>query len=155
MKNIGKYNLTKSEIDCFIKEHNYLLKDGRQLGKIAETWVAKFVNGVKQPENSPFDVLTKKSDYYGENIRIEVRSAIKKVSFAASKEVGYGRQVTENGFKEKLNNLDVFIIIDSRNIENGYVEFIEINKTDIQKLGLGKTKSINANKFWEKINKWK
>lgn len=154
MKNIGTYKLTECEVEYY-KKHPDFLSDGRHVGRIGEEWVAEFVNGIRQPENSPFDVLTKKSEYYEKNIRIEVRSAIKKVSFASSKEVGYGRTVTEEGFINKLENLDVFIIIDSRKINQGYIEFVELTKDNVLNFNLGKNKNMSANKFWKKIDTWK
>jgi hypothetical protein len=154
MKKIGKYKLTECEVEYY-KKHPDFLSDGRHVGRIGEEWVAELVNGVRQSENSPFDVLTNKSDYYEKNIRLEVRSAIKKVSFASSKEVGYGRTVTEEGFVKKLESLDVFIIIDSREIWKGFVNLIELTKKDILEFNLGKNKSMNANKFWKKIDTWK
>lgn len=155
MKNIGTYKLTQNEVGFYKEDHPDLLTDGRHIGRVGETWAAKFVNGVRQAENSPFDILTNKSEYYEKNTRIEVRSAIKKVSFAPSKEVGYGRTVTEDGFIGKLENLDVFIIIDSRQIGQGYVNLIELTKNDILKLELGKNKNMSAKKFWNKIDTWK
>ena len=75
------------------------LNDGRIMGRVGEFWV----DGKRQNENSPFDV----NDIKGK--RVEVRSITNQVSFASSKEVGYGRSVTEEGFKQKLNSLDNYL----------------------------------------------
>jgi hypothetical protein len=130
MRNIGKYKLTECEVEYY-KKHPDFLSDGRHVGRIGEEWVAELIDGIRQPENSSFDVLANKSKYYEKNIRLEVRSAIKNVSFASSKEVGSGRTVTEEGFVKKLESLDVFIIIDSRRILEGFVTIIELTKDDI------------------------
>lgn len=154
MRQIGTYKLTDCEVE-FYKQHSDLLEDGRHIGRVGEDWVASFVDGKRQPEKSPFDVLTKKSKHYSINTRIEVRSAIETVSFSSSKEVGYGRTVTQEGFTKKLESLDVFIIIDSRKINQGIVTFVELLKQDVLSLGLGKNKNMSAKKFWKKIDTWK
>jgi hypothetical protein len=154
MRNIGKYKLTECEVEYY-KKHPDFLSDGRHVGRIGEEWVAELIDGIRQPENSSFDVLANKSKYYEKNIRLEVRSAIKNVSFASSKEVGSGRTVTEEGFVKKLESLDVFIIIDSRRILEGFVTIIELTKDDILGFNLGKNKSMKASKFWKKIDTWK
>ena len=118
-------------------------KDGRRLGSIAEYYHAQIEGGDRQKENSKFDVLDKG------NIKSEVRAITDKVSFASSKEVGYGRKVTEEGFQEKLDSVDRFILVDSRKIEDGEISFIEITKEDIGNLELGKNKSISSKKFFK------
>lgn len=123
-----------------------MFNDGRILGRLGEFLHENLENGERQNENSKFDIKEKN------NIRSEIRSITNKVSFASSKEVGYGRKVTENGFIEKLNSLDRFILIDKRNITEGKLDFIEIIKTDLDTLGLGKNKSISAKKFYKKYD---
>ena len=118
-------------------------KDGRRLGSIGEYYHAQMEGGNRQKENSKFDVLEKSKT------KSEVRAITDKVSFASSKEVGYGRKVTEEGFKEKLNSLDRFILVDSRKIEDGEISMIEITKEDIGNLELGKNKSISSKKFFK------
>lgn len=115
------------------------LNDGRIMGRLGEFWTS----GKRQNENSPFDV----KNNLGE--RIEVRSITDKVSFASSKEIGYGRKVTTEGFQEKLNSLDKYLLLDMRELNLGNVEMIEITKEEVQKLPIGKNKSISAKKFFE------
>lgn len=115
------------------------LNDGRIMGRLGEFWTS----GKRQNENSPFDV----KNNLGE--RIEVRSITDKVSFASSKEVGYGRKVTSEGFQEKLNSLDKYLLLDMRGLKEGNVEMIEITKEEVQKLPIGVNKSISAKKFFE------
>ena len=115
------------------------LNDGRIMGRLGEFWTS----GKRQNENSPFDV----KNNLGE--RIEVRSITDKVSFASSKEVGYGRKVTTEGFQEKLNSLDKYLLLDMRGLKEGNVEMIQITKEEVQKLPIGVNKSISAKKFFE------
>jgi hypothetical protein len=117
-------------------------KDGRRLGSIGEYYHEKIEGGKRQKENSKFDVLET------ENVKSEVRAITDKVSFASSKEVGYGRQVTEEGFNEKLNSIDRYILVDPRNIIDGQLSMIEITKEDVYNLKLGKNKSISSKKFF-------
>jgi hypothetical protein len=120
-------------------EAHDFINDGRITGRLGEFWV----DGKRQNENAPFDV---KND---NNERIEVRSITKKVSFASSKEVGYGRSVTEKGFNEKLNSLDKYILLDIRDLKTGKVHMIEVNKKELDTLPIGKNKDIAAKKFYE------
>lgn len=115
------------------------MNDGRIMGRLGEFWTS----GKRQNENSPFDV----KNNLGE--RIEVRSITDKVSFASSKEVGYGRKVTTEGFQEKLNSLDKYLLLDMRGLKEGNVEMIQITKEEVQKLPIGVNKSISAKKFFE------
>lgn len=147
MKKVGTYQLKTYELE-FYRDHTDLAKDGRQIGRIGETWWAQTSGGSRQPENSPFDILEL------DGLRSEVRSAIKHVSFASSKEVGYGRSVTNEGYTKKLNQLDRFIIVNSSKlISHGYVDFWLITKNDLLVLGLGKNKKMKANKFWSLVEK--
>jgi hypothetical protein len=115
------------------------LNDGRITGRLGEFWV----DGKKQNENAPFDVKNNNGE------RIEVRSITKKVSFASSKEVGYGRSVTEEGFNQKLNSLDKYLLLDIRDLKEGKVHMIEINKEQLEKLPIGKNKDMTAEKFYK------
>lgn len=115
------------------------LDDGRIMGRLGEFWTS----GDRQNENAPFDV----KNQIGE--RIEVRSITDKVSFASSKEVGYGRKVTQLGFEQKLNSLDKYLLLDLRELRNGVIEMIEVNKDEVKNLPIGKNKSISAKKFYE------
>ncbi len=142
MREIGKYHLTPSEID-FFNLHPRFKTDGRIIGNIGEDWFAKFSNGKRLEETAPYDVLE------SDGTRSEVRSCIREVSFGSSKEVGYGRKITIEGFQDKLNSLDRYIVIDSQNIDEGYIFFIEVTKEDLPNLKLGKNKKMKATKFFK------
>jgi hypothetical protein len=129
---------TKKTIEMF--------DDGRILGRLGEFLHEKSEKGQRQNENCAFDVKEEN------NIRSEIRTITAKVSFASSKEVGYGRQVTENGFQEKLNSIDRFILIDKRLLLNGSIDTIEVTKEDLISLSLGKNKSVSAKKFYKKYD---
>ena len=115
------------------------MNDGRITGRLGEFWV----EGQRQNENAPFDVKNDNGE------RIEVRSITKKVSFASSKEIGYGRSVTEEGFNQKLNSLDKYLLLDIRDLKKGKVHIIEVNKKELDILPIGKNKDIAAKKFYE------
>lgn len=125
--------LTDSE-----ESYNFL-NDGRIIGRLAEFWV----DGTRQNENSSFDVKNIQEE------RIEVRTITKKVSFASSKEVGFGRKVTDEGYNKKLNSLDKFVLADIRNLKDGNVDMIELNKEQLSALPIGKNKDISAKKFYK------
>jgi hypothetical protein len=125
--------LTDSE-----EAYNFM-NDGRIIGRLGEFWV----DGKRQNENAPFDVKNEDGE------RIEVRSITKKVSFASSKEVGYGRTVTDKGFKEKLNSLDKYLLLDIRTLKEGRIDMIELNKSQLDELPIGKNKDMSAKKFYE------
>jgi hypothetical protein len=129
---------TEKAIDMF--------NDGRILGRLGEFLHEKSENGERQNENSAYDV--KESN----DVRSEIRTITDKVSFASSKEVGYGRKVTEGGFQEKLNSIDRFILIDKRLLLEGNIDTIEVTKQDLAELSLGKNKSISAKKFFKKYD---
>ena len=138
--------MTECEVSYYTLHPRYL-SDGRHLGSVAEDWCKILSGGVRQPEKSPFDLLEK------DMTRSEIRSAVSNVSFAASKETGYGRKVTEEGFKDKLDSLDRFLIMDTRKIkENHTVDFWELTKEDVLSLGLGKNKKMKASKFWKIVD---
>jgi len=124
-----------------------MFNDGRMLGRIGEFLHQNSNNGVREKENSSFDVKEKN------NSKSEIRTITDKVSFASSKEVGFGRKVTEKGFSEKLLSVDQFVLIDKRLIEEGIINTIELTKEDIMKLPLGKNKSISSKKFFEKYDR--
>jgi hypothetical protein len=119
------------------------MNDGRITGRLGEFWV----DGTRQNENASFDVKN------NNNERIEVRSITKNVSFASSKEVGYGRSVTEKGFKQKLDSLDKYLLLDIRNLKEGEVHMIELNKEQLITLPIGKNKNMSAKKFYEIYDK--
>ena len=147
MKKIGTHKLNyeklsegfKLPVDDVIK----FLNDGRIMGRLGEFIHSLSSGGGRQNENSSFDILEENSQ------KSEVRSITKQVSFASSKEVGFGRKVTENGFKEKLNSIDRYVLLDLRNLKNGTYDTIEVTKEDINMLSLGKNKTISAKKFFK------
>ena len=151
MKKIKTYNFNWEMIaqgfGLPIDKTIQMFNDGRMLGRIGEFLHQESYNGVREKENSSFDVKDEN------NIRSEIRTITDKVSFASSKEVGFGRQVTEEGFNQKLNSLDRFILIDKRLLEKGVIDTIELTKEDVQSLPLGKKKSISAKKFFEKYDR--
>ena len=120
--------------------------DGRIVGRLGEFIYANKMGGNRaKSEGSSYDVD-------GENgERIEVRSITHGISFASSKEVGFGRSVTEEGYAEKLDSLDSYIGIDFRNLSE--LAFIEITKDDLVDMNerglLRKNKSVTSNKFYE------
>ena len=120
--------------------------DGRIVGRLGEFIYANKMGGNRaKSEGSSYDVD-------GENgERIEVRSITNGISFASSKEVGFGRSVTEEGYAEKLDSLDSYIGIDFRNLSE--LTFIEITKDDLVDMNekglLRKNKSVTSNKFYE------
>jgi len=119
--------------------------DGRIVGRLGEfIYANKTGSNRAKSEGSSYDV----DGVNGE--RIEVRSITEQISFASSKEVGYGRKVTEAGFNEKMNSLDFFVGIDFREMSN--LRFIEIGKDDVNAMAdsgiLRKNKSVGAKKFF-------
>ena len=120
--------------------------DGRIVGRLGEFIYANKMGGNRaKSEGSSYDV----DGVNGE--RIEVRSITEGISFASSKEVGFGRSVTEEGYAEKLDSLDSYIGIDFRNLSE--LSFIEITKDDLADMNekgiLRKNKSVGSNKFYE------
>jgi hypothetical protein len=147
MKKINEHNvdwnLVAKGFGLSVKNTIEMFNDGRMLGRVGEYIHKRSENGIRQNENSSFDV--KESD----GTKSEIRSITDSVSFASSKEVGFGRNVTEDGFNEKLNSLDRYVLIDKRQIVDGKLSFIEVTKEDIINLNLGKNKSMAANKFFK------
>lgn len=124
------------------------LDDGRIMGRLGEFILEQHGIGSRSDnENTPYDNVTT------DGTKIEVRSITDQVSFASSKEVGFGRHVTEEGFTEKLNSLDFYCCIDFRNLST--LNFIPVTKDDIlemQREGrLRKNKSVGKNSFFKYI----
>ena len=147
MRKIGTHKIDYEKLsDGFnlpIEQVKNFLNDGRVMGRLGEFIHSLSSGGGRQNENSSFDILEKN------NQKTEIRSITKNVSFASSKEVGYGRKVTENGFIEKLNSIDRYVLLDLRNLKNGAYNTIEVTKEDINMLGLGKNKQMSAKKFYK------
>jgi hypothetical protein len=125
------------------------LNDGRVMGRLGEFIRTEMRNSSRaSSESSPYDINDVK------NGREEIRAISKQISFASSNEVGSGRHVTEEGFKNKMNSVDIFVGIDYRNLSN--IEFIEISKEmvyDMNKAGiLRKNKSVSSEKFYSFID---
>lgn len=136
------FNLPEEDVKSF-------LDDGRIIGRLGE-FLHEYKNkGVRQKENSSFDISERN------NVKTEIRSIRDKVSFASSKEIGYGRKVTEEGFNQKLNSIDKFVLFDCRKLNEGILSTIEVTKNDILNLKLGKNKSISSKKFFDKYDKIK
>jgi hypothetical protein len=129
-----------------VEETMKFFNDGRIVGRLGEFIYASKMGGSRaKSEGSSYDVD-------GENgERIEVRSITNAISFASSKEVGFGRSVTEEGYAEKLDSLDSYIGIDFRNLSE--LSFIEITKEDLVDMNenglLRKNKSVASSKFYE------
>ena len=122
--------------------------DGRFMGRYGEFVLAEKTNSNRaKSEGASYDI-----DSY-DGLKKEVRSITKQISFASSKEVGFGREVTEKGFQEKLDALDIYVGIDFRNM--GEIEFIDISKEMVSEMinsGLmRKNKSVNADKFYNLV----
>ena len=147
MRKIGTHKIDYEKLsDGFnlpIEQVKNFLNDGRVMGRLGEFIHSLSSGGGRQNENSSFDILEKN------NQKTEIRSITKNVSFASSKEVGYCRKVTENGFIEKLNSIDRYVLLDLRNLKNGAYNTIEVTKEDINMLGLGKNKQMSAKKFYK------
>lgn len=126
-------------VESTIKMHN----DGRVTGRLGEFIHMEMMGGSRQKENSKFDIMEL------DGVRTEVRSITKSISFASSKEVGFGRSVTEEGFQEKLDAIDRYIGLDLRQLEIGDITFIEITKEDLYFLPLNGDKKVTAEKFYE------
>jgi hypothetical protein len=125
------------------KSSNFL-NDGRLTGRLAEFIFAQKTGGNKTAENMPYDIDMPNGD------RVEIRSVTKGLSFASSKEVGFGRKVTAQGFLDKLNSVDYFVAVDYDSLM-GTMKFIKVEKSDIitmeSKQLLRKNKSISRKKF--------
>jgi hypothetical protein len=140
---VVNWELVAEGFGLTVKDTIEMFNDGRMLGRVGEYLHKKSENGIRQNENSSFYVEEV------DGTKSEIRSITNNVSFAASKEVGSGRNVTEEGFNKKLNSIDRYILIDKRKINNGILAFIEVTKNDVITLKLGKKKSMSANKFFK------
>ena len=140
------WNTTAKGLGLSTSKAIEMFNDGRILSRYGEFLHEKEEKGKRQNENSKFDIREQN------NIRSEVRSITDNVSFASSKEIGYGRKVTKEGFKEKLNSIDRFILIDKRGLLEGKLGFIEVTKKDLETLELGINKSVSAKKFFKKYD---
>ena len=94
MKKINTYKLNWELISkgfgLSIEKTIEMFNDGRMLGRVGEFLHENSENGIRQNENSSFDVKEEN------NTRSEIRTITDKVSFASSKEVGFGREVTKD-----------------------------------------------------------
>lgn len=133
-----------------VDETKEFFNDGRIMGRLGEFFYANRTNTKRSGnENLSYDIIGKN------NLKIEVRSVTPSsgLSFASSKEVGSGREVTEEGFKEKMDSVDMFVVVDYRNIEE--IKLINVTKDDIynmmSKKMIRKNKSIQDKKFYKYI----
>lgn len=126
-------------VEATIKMHN----DGRIMGRLGEFIHKKMMGGERQNEKSKYDILET------DGIKSEIRTITKQIFFASSSEIGSGREVTVEGFQNKLDSLDRYIALDIRKIESGEVTFIEIKKEDLNILPLNTRSSVDAEKFYE------
>lgn len=129
--------LTKNEAKSFFN-------DGRIVGRYAEFVVQNKGLGKRaKSEGSAYDNDMKDGQ------RLEVRSITKHVSFASSKEVGYGRKVTQNGWIEKLNAVDVWCLVDFENLEEW--QFIFLTTAEVKEMAernvMGKNRNVSRKKF--------
>lgn len=147
MKKLNSYkidwNLVSSGLGLPISSTIEMFNDGRILGRLGEFLHADSNQGKREKENSSFDVKETNK------IRSEIRTITNNVSFASSKEIGFGRKVTESGFASKLNSLDRYLLVDKREILSGDISMIEVTKDDLLSLSLGKNKTISSKKFFE------
>jgi hypothetical protein len=126
------------------------LNDGRVIGRLGEfIRVEMRKSNRASSEGSPYDVNDE------ENGREEIRAISETISFASSKEVGSGRKVTEEGFKKKMESVDIFVGVDYRDLNE--IKFHEITKEtvyEMQREGImRKNKSVNAKKFFSFIGR--
>ena len=123
--------------------------DGRIIGRLGEFILEdKKVGKRSDNEGTSYDNITEDDKY------LEVRSITYRLSFAASKETGYGRTVTEEGFSEKLNAVDSFIAIDFKD-NPSELDFYKIPSEDVRRWSdegfIGKGKAVSRNKILSKI----
>ena len=121
------------------------LNDGRVIGRLGEFIRTEMRKSNRaSSEGSPYDIND------DENGREEIRAISKTISFASSKEVGSGRKVTEEGFKKKMESVDIFVGVDYRNLSE--IEFYEITKEAVYEMEqegiMRKNKSVSAKKFF-------
>jgi len=124
--------------------------DGRIIGRLGEFILEdKEVGRRSDNEGTSYDNITEDDKY------LEVRSITKRLSFAPSKETGYGRTVTEEGFSQKLNAVDSFIVIDFKD-NPSELDFYKIASEDVRRWSdegfIGKGKAVSRNKILSKIN---
>jgi len=124
--------------------------DGRVIGRLGEFILEdKDVGRRSDNEGTSYDNITEDDKY------LEVRSITKRLSFAPSKETGYGRTVTEEGFSQKLNAVDSFIAIDFKD-NPSELDFYKIPSEDVRRWSdegfIGKGKAVSRNKILSKID---
>tara|TARA_Y100000996_G_scaffold252432_1_gene198595 strand:+ start:149 stop:622 length:474 start_codon:yes stop_codon:yes gene_type:complete len=154
MKQILKHKINYKQVskglgiseDLVVKFFN----DGRIIGRLGEFILEdKDVGKRSDNEGTSYDNVT------DDNKHLEVRSITNRLSFAPSKETGYGRTVTEEGFSEKLNVVDSFIAIDFKD-NPSELDFYKIPSVDVKRWSdegfIGKGKAVSRNKILSKIN---
>ena len=126
------------------EETRKFFADGRIVGRYAEFIIQnKGIGNRSKSEGTAYD------NDMPNGLRLEVRSITKQVSFASSKEVGYGRQVTQNGWVEKLNAVDVWCLVDFHNFDEWH--FIFLTTDEVKEMAdrniLGKNRNVSREKF--------
>ena len=126
------------------------IDDGRVVGRLGEFILEDKNMGERSDnEGTSWDNLTEDNSY------LEVRSITTKLSFAPSKEVGYGRTVTEEGFNKKLDDVDSFIAIDFKD-DPTQLDFYKIPSEDVKRWSdegfIGKGKAVARKKILTKLN---
>ena len=153
MKQIFKHDIDYNRVakglgiskDLTVKFFN----DGRIMGRLGEFILEdKDVGKRSDNEGTSYDNVT------DDNKHLEVRSITNRLSFAPSKETGYGRTVTEEGFNEKLNAVDSFVAIDFKD-NPSELDFYKIQSEDVKRWCdegfIGKGKAVSRNKILSKI----
>lgn len=134
-----------------IDETKKFFNDGRIIGRLGEfIYATKLNSNRSQNENASYDINMNNGD------KVEIRSITSQICFTSSKEIGFGRKVTDEGFEAKLNSLDYFVGIDFRNLDE--LNFIRIEKSDIANNGvlhkhLRKNKTVSSANFYESYKK--
>jgi hypothetical protein len=129
-------------------EAQSFFNDGRIIGRYAEFVVQHRGLGTRAlSEGASYDNDTP------EGLRLEVRSMCDRVSFASSKEVGYGRKVTAAGWDEKLNAVDLWCIVDYSMFTAWHFMFLTTD--EVRQLAangvLGKNRSISRKKLLQHL----
>ena len=123
--------------------------DGRIIGRLGEFILEdKNIGKRSNNEGTSYDNITDDDDY------LEVRSITNKLSFAPSKETGYGRTVTEEGFNQKLAIVDSFVAIDFKD-NPSQLDFYNIPSENVKRWCdegfIGKGKAVSRKKILAKL----
>lgn len=133
-----------------VDEARAFLDDGRIVGRYAEFVVQnKQIGNRAKSEGSSYD------NDAPDGKRIEVRSMDTRVSFSSSKEVGYGRKQTAQGWADKLNAVDIWCLVDYSNFEEW--SFIFLTTDEVKHMAdigvMKKNHSISRRKLLKYLTK--